>query len=258
MRIYMGFDDTDDKNSTMGTGRLVREFVYGLDNDCHVLGVVRHQLPRLENIPYTSNNSSACAIIEISPDSNLDYLRTQATEHLHKFCAPGSDPGLCIARENEISSEIISFSKQVTGRRQTQQKAMHTARSIELYGLGGTNDGIIGATAAVGLTAYGWCGRFIEYGRLRELGTNLHVQDLFEAGIDVISTDRDPLVPLPSDELRNGTWIRPTLWGGRPVLQVKRIDYGIWEPAHGKRKKSHTMQPDTKNHATVESNKFII
>ncbi|TIH19235.1 hypothetical protein D0S45_03375 [Marinifilum sp. JC120] len=251
MRIYMGFDDTDDKDATIGTGRLVREFVYGLDNDCHVIGVVRHQLPRLENIPYTSNNSSACAIIEISPDSNLDYLRTQATEHLHKYCAPGSDPGLCIAREDEVNSEILEFSKSVTGRRQTQKGAMHAARNIELYGLGGTNDGIIGATAAIGLTAYGWCGRFIEYGRLRELGSNLHVQDLHEAGIDVISTDRDPLVPLSGDEIRNATWIRPSLWGGRPVLQVKRVDYGIWEPAHGKRKKGHNPQPDSNNRATV-------
>ncbi|NDV25262.1 hypothetical protein [Desulfovibrio sp. JC010] len=237
MRIYMGFDDTDDKNATMGTGRLVREFVYGLDNDCHVIGVVRHQLPRLDNIPYTSNNSSACAIIEISPDSNLDYLREQATAHLHKHSAPGSDPGLCIARESKVNNEILEFSKTVTGLRQTQKDAMHAARSIELYGLGGTNDGIIGATAAVGLTKYGWCGRFIEYGRLRELGRELHVQDLHEAGIDVISTDRDPLVPLPGDEIRNAIWIRPSLWGGRPVLQVKRVDYGIWEPAHGKRKK---------------------
>ena len=251
MRIYMGFDDTDDKDATMGTGRLVREFVYGLDNDCHVIGVVRHQLPRLDNIPYTSNNSSACAIIEISQDSNLNYLREQATEHLNKYCAPGSDPGLCIAREDDVNSEIVDFSKQVTGRRQTQQDAMHAARSIELYGLGGTNDGIIGATAAVGLTAYGWCGRFIEYGRLRELGTDLHVQDLLAAGIDVISTDRDPLVPLPGDELRNASWIRPSLCGGRPVLQVKRLDYGIWEPTHGKRKKGHNIQAGSKNRTTV-------
>jgi len=135
MRIYMGFDDTDDKDAAM-----VREFVYGLANDCHVIGVVRHQLPRLDSIPYTSNNSSACAIIEISPDSGLDYLREQATAHLHKYCAPGSDPGLCIARESEISSETLEFSKNVTGRRHTQQDAMHAARSIELYGLGGTTD----------------------------------------------------------------------------------------------------------------------
>ncbi|WP_415713439.1 hypothetical protein [Maridesulfovibrio sp.] len=251
MRIYMGFDDTDDKDATMGTGRLVREFVYGLNIDCHVVGVIRHQLPRLENIPYTSNNSSACAIIDISPDSSIDYLRDYATEHLGKYCAPGSDPGLCIAREDEVNSEIIEFSKNVTGRKKTQKEAMHAARTIELYGLGGTNDGIIGATAAVGLTKYGWCGRFIEYGRLRELGSQLHVQDLFSAGIDVISTDRDPLVPLPGDEILNAEWIRPSLWGGRPVLQVQRVDYGVWEPAHGKRKKGHNIPSDSKNRATV-------
>jgi len=135
MLIYMGFDDTDDKNAPIGTGRLVREFVYGLETDYLVIGIVRHQLPRLEDIPYTSNNSSACAIIDISNDGNLAVLRDQATAHLKKYCAPGSDPGLCIARETEVNNEIIEFSKNVTGHRQTQKDAMHAARNIELYGL---------------------------------------------------------------------------------------------------------------------------
>lgn len=244
MRVYLGFDDTDDHDAPMGTGRLVREFVYGLDSYCQLIGVVRHQLPRLSDIPFTSNNSSACAIIEISPDISLDALRSQAIEHLKNNCAPGSDPGLCIARDNEVSNEIIQFSQTVTGKKVTQKDAMNVARSVELYGLGGTNDGIIGATAAIGLTKFGWCGRFIEYGKLRSLPPSMQVRDLNEAGIQVISTDRDPLVPLADDLVRNATWIRPSLWGGSPVLQVNRISHGVWEPAHGKRKKSHGINPE--------------
>ena len=41
---------------------------------------------------------------------------------------------------------------------------MTAEAGIHLSGHGGTNDGIIGATAAVGLTACGWSARFLEYG----------------------------------------------------------------------------------------------
>ncbi len=242
MLIYLGFDDTDDKDAPIGTGRLVREFIYGLDSDCEIIGVVRHQLPRLEEIPFTSNNSSACAIIDISPETSIEHLRDKAIKHIEAYCAPGSDPGLCVARENEIGNGLISFAKNVTGRQVTQKDAMNAASSIELFGLGGTNDGIIGATAAVGLTKFGWCGRFIEYGKLRDLPTPLHVHDLNNAGIQVVSTDRDPLVPLPGDLVQNAIWIRPSLWAGGPVLQVKHVSQGIWEPAHGKRKKGHNFK----------------
>ncbi|WP_320172492.1 hypothetical protein [Maridesulfovibrio sp.] len=243
MRVFLGFDDTDDKDAPMGTGRLVREFVYGLDTDCAVIGVIRHQLPRMESIPFTSNNSSACAVIDLPDGYDTSFLRDQAAEHLGKNCAPGSDPGLCVAREDAVNSTLVQFSQSVTGMQVTQQQAMEAARGYDLLGLGGTNDGIIGAAAAVGLTKFGWCGRFIEYGRLRDLAAELHVQDLNEAGIRVVSVDRDPLVPLPGDEVRNAGWIRPSLWAGEPVLQVTMTAMNVWEPAHGKSKKKHNMNP---------------
>ncbi len=239
MRIYLGFDDTDDRDAPIGTGRLVREFIYSLPDEYDPIGVIRHQLPRLDDIPYTSNNSSACAIIEMGEDASAEELRRLAVEHLLTYCAPGSDPGLCIAKEDEIGPELIEFGQTVTGRRMTQHNAIDMARGIELYGLGGTNDGIIGACAAIGLTKFGWCGRFIEYRTLRTLGANLQVKDLTNAGIRVISTDRDPLVPLPEDRVIDAKWIRPSLWAGQPMLQVRSVEHGVWETAHGKRKKRH-------------------
>lgn len=239
MLIYLGFDDTDDKDAPMGTGRLVREFLSTLHDGVRSIGVIRHQLPRLESVPYTSNNSSACALIEVEEAADVEALRQLAVEHLLRYCAPGSDPGLCVARADEVGSDLIEFGQTVTGRLVSQQKAMDVARSIELYGLGGTNDGIIGACAAVGLTKFGWCGRFIEYGTLRSLGRNLTVHDLTEAGIMVVSVDRDPLVPVPSDRVIDAQWIRPSLWDGRPILQVRLVEMGVWQTAHGKRKKQH-------------------
>jgi tRNA(Ile2) C34 agmatinyltransferase TiaS len=242
MNIYLGFDDTDDLDAPMGTGRLVREFVCSLPKEYRAVGVVRHQHPRFDDIPFTSNNSSACAIIEMDADGSVEALRALAVEHLHTHCAPGSDPGLCLAQEEAVDAGMIRFGQEATGRRTTQRAAMEIARNVELYGLGGTNDGIIGACAAVGLTRYGWCGRFIEYGALRSLGRALCVEDLVGVGIRVIATDRDPLVPLPTDRVVNAQWIRPSLWAGGPVLQVKQVEPGVWEPAHGKRDKKHACQ----------------
>ena len=244
MILYLGFDDTDDKDAPMGTGRLVREFIYSLPDEYQAIGVVRHQFPRLDAIPYTSNNSSACAIIEMRDVDGLDVLRNLAVKHLQTCCAPGSDPGLCIAPRDAVDGSLIEFGQTVTGRRVTQQDAVNQAKNIELYGLGGTNDGIIGACAAVGLTKFGWCGRFIEFGALRKLGSSPLVRNLNEAGIQVVSVDRDPLVPQASDRVVNASWLRPSLWAGKPVLQVRGVEPGVWETAHTKRKKQHGAKPD--------------
>ena len=247
MRIFLGFDDTDDHDSTMGTGRLVREFGYRLPEGYTLAGIVRHQLPRLDSIPFTSNNSSACAIIDMEDGNSPDRLRDLAVAHLKTHCAPGSDPGLCLALETDVTGSLVEFGQKATGYILTQKEAMDTARSVELYGLGGTNDGIIGALAAVGLTRHGWCGRFIEYGRLRALPADMRVHDLNDIGVAVVSVDRDPLVPLPGDVVTNAVWIRPSLWDGRPVLQVKNVEHGVWAPAHAKRgkhkDKAHPEKP---------------
>ena len=245
MLVYLGFDDTDDADAVMGTGRLAREFAHSLGNGFKVRGIVRHQLPRLADIPYTSNNSSACILVEASPDASLDALRDQAATHIASYCAPGSDPGLCVAEDSMVDAGIVDLAKNATAVRLTQQAAMDAAGSVRLHGLGGSNDGIIGAAAAVGLTCYGWCGRFIEYGALRDLPATLRVQDLHQAGIEVVSVDRDPLVPLNEHKILGAAWLRPSLWAGRPVLQVKMVSHGVWEPAHGKRKKAHAAQVQT-------------
>ncbi|WFS61857.1 hypothetical protein LF599_14435 [Pseudodesulfovibrio thermohalotolerans] len=251
MLIYLGFDDTDDHDSPIGTGRLVREFAKLLPEGYALRGIVRHQLPRLRDIPFTSNNSSACALIDMSADLSTDPLLELAASHLTTHCAPGSDPGLCMAREDAVTPGMVEFGKQATAAKLTQGEAIDLALPIELLGLGGTNDGIIGALAAVGLTRFGWCGRFIEYGKLRDLPDAMTVGDLFAAGIDVVSVDRDPLVPRPGDAVENAAWIRPSLWGGKPVLQVRAAGFGVWEPAHGKRPKAGHGQGARKRAATA-------
>lgn len=236
---YLAFDDTDTRDSAVGTGRLMRRFCRALSDEYHLKGVLRHQLPRLPEIPFTSNNSSACALIEIRAQEALNELAARATDFLLAHSVPGSDPGLCAGLAAEVDDDLVRFGVTATGERMSQADAMKAVNGFVLRGLGGTNDGIIGAAAAVGLSRYGWCGRFIELGRMRELRDPLRVADLQAAGIRVLSVDRDPTVPLPMDRVITDNWVRPSLWAGEPVLQVMRLE-DAWRAAHGR---AHHAEP---------------
>ena len=192
MQIYVGFDDTDTRDSDRGTGKLARWFGNDLPEGCRLYGVVRQQLLLDDLIPYTTHNSSACAIIEAPDPSSMDELIFRAVKHIEQHFIRGSDPGLCVAYENHPAlSRLISFGRACATKIVTQREALQAASGIHLSGHGGTNDGIIGAAAAVGLTAYGWGGRFIEFGKLRDFPEKVPVSDLERSGIAVVSIDRD-------------------------------------------------------------------
>ena len=108
----------------------------------------------------------------------------------------GSDPGLCIAWDGcRAMPALVAFGKRAAVEVVTQADARAAAAGARLSGHGGTEDGIIGAAAGVGLTADGWNGRLIEYrsvfGHLRDVPEPVSVADLGAAGITVVSIDRD-------------------------------------------------------------------
>jgi hypothetical protein len=238
MRIYIGFDDTDTVDSDRGTGKLARWFENELPKSCQLWGVVRQQLLLDDSIPYTTHNSSACAIVETSNTCSMDNLISRAVHHIEHHFIPGSDPGLCVASEDDPAlSKLVLFGRTCAKRVVTQKEALQAAWGAHLSGHGGTNDGIIGAAAAVGLTAHGWGGRFIEFGRLRNFPNEVFVSDLEQAGIAVVSIERDAQVPGPKDLIHTKGWLRPRLWGGRPALPVTNQSNGHWEAVGEKRKR---------------------
>ena len=238
MLFYIGFDDTDTADSGRGTGKLARWFESELPESSFLWGVVRQQLFLHESIPYTSHNSSACVIVEAPDISTMEDLTSRAIDHIERHFLPGSDPGLCITHEaHPALPDLIHFGRQCATRVVSQKDALRSATGVHLSGHGGTNEGIIGAAAAVGLTAYGWCGRIIEFGRLRDFAEAVSVSDLERAGIIVISLDRDAQVPGPEDTVRTNGWLRPRLWGGRPGLPVISIGDRLWEVIGGKNKR---------------------
>jgi hypothetical protein len=223
MKIFLGFDDTDVLGSEMGTGKLVRLYEKKLPQEAKLWGVIRHQLLVDDRIPYTSHNSPACAVVEIEDAALIPRLIDLAAEHLEELCCPGSDPGLCVAREDADLSKVVEFALACTRSVMTQAeaKAVSDEAGIHLSGHGGTCDGIIGATAAVGLTSFGWSGRLLEFGGLRDLPNPIRVADLIAHGILPVPLDRDATVLSPESLVWTNHWLRPRFWSGRAILPLQ-------------------------------------
>jgi len=237
MRAYVAFDDTDTIDADRGTGKVGRWFADKLPAGCRSLGVLRQQLLVHPDVPYTSHNSAAVVLVEIPDETVVDELIARAAAHLHEHWMEGSDPGLCVAWEGAPAlGALTAFGRRAAVSVVTQDLARAAAQGVHLSGHGGTNDGIIGAAAGVGLTAEGWSGRFIELdagGRLlRQFPDPVAVGELEAAGIAVVCLDRDAPVPLPDQMVVTNDWLRPRLWGGRAVLPVARAADGAdgrWE-----------------------------
>lgn len=235
MRVFVGFDDTDAAGADRGTGKLARWFENRLPEGVRMWGAVRQQLPVLEGIPYTSHNSSACLILESEDPVRLDDIIDRAAAHILENFIEGSDPGLCVVPAGSPSIEaLMAFGREASNRIVSQKEAMQAVNGEHLSGHGGTNDGIIGAAAGVGLTMSGWSGRFIEFNDLRQYDMRVSVHALEANGIQVLSVDRNAMVPGRDDVVDTRDWLRPRLWGFRPILPVRNIGAGCWQSLGGK------------------------
>jgi hypothetical protein len=237
VRFYVAFDDTDVLGAERGTGKVGRWFEDELPPSCRLWGVLRQQLLVDDAIPYTSHNSAAVCVIdvagEVDAEELADDLAERAVAHLERNWMDGSDPGLCVAWDGcPALPRLIAFGHLATVEVVTMAEAYNAAGGAHLSGHGGHEHGVIGAAAGVGLTVEGWSGRFIEYrgnGRaLRDYPDPVRVADLTAAAMTVVALDRDAPVPLPNEQVVTNGWLRPRLWGGRPVLPVERGAVGSW------------------------------
>lgn len=221
--IYIGIDDTDNALSG-GTGRVARTLAALLRERWPVLGVSRHQLLVDPRVPYTSNNS--CNVIHLrSGEPDPAALADSLQEPLRELCLEGSDPGLCVARANAAGHPLGRAAQE---RLVAPAEAYAAAESLGavLRPLGGTGDGVIGATAGVILAAGGEDGRFVDVGRARELEGEVPVEALLAAGIYAVMT--------PEGHTVTAGWVetcgrvRPVLRAGRPVLLVEPAAESRW------------------------------
>ncbi len=229
MRVFVAFDDTDTLDASRGTGKLARWFEGVLPDGCSLWAVVRQQLLVHPDIPYTSHNSSACVVVETSDVTLVPELIERAASHVEQHMLPGSNPGVCVVAEgNRALPRLMAFGRRAAIEVVSQDDARLAADGVHLSGHRGTNDGIIGAAAGVGLTAWGWAGRFIEFDHLRDYPDTVAVEVLDQAGMLVAPVDRNVASPRPDDMVATYGWLRPRLWGGQPVIPVMCAGEGRW------------------------------
>ncbi len=226
--IYIGLDDTDN-SSSRGTGRLARAIAASLSDRFKVRGVTRHQFLVDPRVPYTSHNSSAVIHLQDESQADLTALADEVQALMLADFQEGSDPGLCVARQ--VTPEMIEFGQRVKVEvvRQSDARRIAEQSVCILRGLGGTEDGVIGALAGVGLAATGNDGRFVLVGRSRELQGVQPLQAILECGITQVRTVDGQV--LESGLVDTEGKLRPAFRGNQPVLVVKRQEGGqaLWQ-----------------------------
>ena len=164
--IFVGIDDTDSLESR-GTNKLARELARQVSERFRCRAIVRHQLLFDPRVPFTSHNGSAGLWLEaragVATESELSALFDQLRSGMLADFIPGSDPGLCVAAH--VPPEITAWGRRCQQDLVSQAEAHELASrcGIQLEGLGGTNGGVIGALAAIGLTAKGDDGRIVQW-----------------------------------------------------------------------------------------------
>ena len=225
--LFIGLDDTDNLESR-GTGHLAREIAAALAVDYALLGVTRHQLLVDPRVPCTKNNSAAAIALDVNGDLDPAALLERVSALMLDDFQLGSDPGLCIALATPAAIREFGRRAQRELVSQDEARALAARHGLLLQGLGGDQDGVIGALAAVGLAATGEDGRYVLVGRSRELTGLQPVPALLEAGIAAVQTAEGRPVtrgPVQTDKLRparrRGRAIAVVEWAGDHWLPLK-------------------------------------
>ncbi len=164
--IYVGIDDTD-MPGTPGTNKFARALATHLSDRYRCAVIVRHQLLIDPRVPCTSKNSAASILLEPRNGSAVESLEllidTLRDFMLGRFLE-GSDPGFCVTET--VPGALTEFGRRCQKSLVTQHEARHLAAThgVHLEACGGTEDGVIGALAAVGLVAEGNDGRVVQIG----------------------------------------------------------------------------------------------
>ena len=234
--IYVGLDDTD-MLDTPGTNQLARHLVRELAPGLRARMILRHQLLEDPRVPCTRKNGCASIELEASEPVKISDLALRLRELIWAWIPEGSDPGLAIAET--IPASLADWGKRAKRELLTQYEAreLAAAQGIYLEGLAGSEDGVIGALAAIGLMSTRSDGRVVylsaERGEFQE-GDVLDVtgpvamESIFGRGIDaVIDHETQEFVEWGTVEI--GKKLRPNLRGGRVVLYAARRGDGQYE-----------------------------
>ncbi|HEX6965848.1 MAG TPA: hypothetical protein VF166_08605 [Gemmatimonadaceae bacterium] len=220
--IYIGIDDTDTLD-TRGTNQLARRLAASLPAGFEFVLALRHQLLFDPRIPYTSKNGCASLLVRSERDRRASELLPILRREMRSWYVPGSDPGLCVAEL--VPEEIIAFGKRCQQEpvRQTEARALAAEHDVYLEGFGGTEGGVIGALAGVGLLAHGDDGRVVHMSGWEWPDPFCGwqpIERVRERGVDEVR-EKSSNVVITSGMIDIGKHLRPSYRGGRVVLFVE-------------------------------------
>jgi hypothetical protein len=223
--IYIGIDDTD-TIGTPGTNQLARRMATLLPEGFEFDVALRHQLFFDRRVPYTSKNGCATLLVRAAPGRRTTELLPVLRDVLCEWFIPGSDPGLCVAEE--VPDAVRQFGRRTQRELVKQGEARRLAEACGIYlrGYGGTEDGVIGALAGVGLLAAGDDGRVVDrpgWGWPDPFAGAHSLEELRARGVDEVrEMETDALVETGLIDV--GKHLRPSYRAGRVVLVVQRVD----------------------------------
>jgi len=224
--IFIGIDDTDIIGSP-GTNQLARAIVRDLADRADLVRITRHQLLDDPRVPYTSQNGSASILLKPKTSLNLDEVIATCRICMIDWFIEGSDPGLCVS--GRVPPEIIEWGLCCKSELVSQSRALELAaqHAIHLEGLGGTNGGIIGALAAIGLAETQNDGRLVQWQLWPDdLSEEVPIEKVTERQIDVVI--RESGQPLVTGFVDVGKHLRPNMVRGRATLWVEPGMSGGW------------------------------
>lgn len=231
--IVVGIDDTD-MLDTPGTNQLARHLAVVLASDVRARRVLRHQLLQDPRVPCTRKNGCASILFEPFRSLTCEDLADRITTIMLDWIPVGSDPGLCVVEADRIPQAVTDWGLQAQRELLTQSAArdLAAAHRILLRGLAGTEDGVIGALAAVGLMTTQNDGRVVHLegepgttlaGDLLDACGTLSIAEIHSRGIAEV---RDVATHQPIT--RGTVWVekklRPNFRSGRVVLYATRLD----------------------------------
>jgi tRNA(Ile2) C34 agmatinyltransferase TiaS len=245
--IYVGIDDTDTLDDP-GTNQLARHIVRELAGRFRGHMILRHQLLEDPRVPCTKKNGCASILVdplvsnaidcspplggEGSGEGGIATLITSLRDLILPWCPKASDPGLCVT--TSVPPSIIEWGLRCQREFVTQDEARQLARENGIYleGLGGTEDGVIGALAAVGLMATQNDGRVVYFGPGYEdwydVTGILSTDEIHTRGVEEIRiVDSGEL--LTSAAVDIGKRLRPNFRDGKIVLYVTRGESADWQ-----------------------------
>lgn len=228
--IFVGIDDTDTPESE-GTNQLARRLAARLPAGFRARVILRHQLLFDPRIPYTSHNGSASLLLEADAGREPQELVAPLEAEMRAWFKEGSDPGLCIAAQVPAAVREWGVRCQHEIVAQEEARALALESGIQLRGLGGTQGGVIGALAAVGLLAAGEDGRVVHmtgWPWPDELKGLQPLDALRARGITRV-IDHATSRALSAGEVDVGKHLRPAWRGGAAVLYVEATaEEGRW------------------------------